>query len=288
MLNDGRFRARPASGFTLVELLVVVTIIGLLIGLLIPGLGAAQNYALNLHCQNNLSQIAKAVINYTADYKGSIPPTKYTTSNLYWCNLLVRGNYLSAEDTSKLGANDPSSAKSVLRCPLASDLFVTETDSVPLPATESGEDKAQGTARLGSPTLKADCSYYWNGYIANGGSVDEKARRFPSVAISPTATPADKALLVHDISEIRQRTATVLAADGILFDADSKSNRGRIAARHRGDAGDRTATNIVYYDGHVEQISRDPGEDKQYSTDPIMSATDLDMAGAPLFMLPKR
>ncbi|MCX5676883.1 MAG: prepilin-type N-terminal cleavage/methylation domain-containing protein [Planctomycetota bacterium] len=280
---------REPAGFTMVELMVVIAIIGILIGILIPGLGFAQRYAQNLECQSNLRQIAMAVINYTADYKGSIPPCKYTgSSSQYWCNLLVKGNYLSADDTSQLGDNEPSPRASVLRCRLASDVFVKEDDAVAYPAKKDGIDLAQGTARLGNTTFKVDCSYYWNGYTANAGSVDEKSKRFPSVAISPSSTPDVKAALIHDLSEIRQRTSTVLAADGVLFDAEKINRRGRIAARHPGDAGDNTSTNIVFYDGHVESLQRAPGDDYLFTNDAIQSSTDLDTGGSPLFLLPKR
>ncbi len=67
------FRTSPSrSGFTLLELLVVVTLIGVLIALLVPAVQAARESARRIQCAGNLRQLALACHNY-ADVHGTLP-----------------------------------------------------------------------------------------------------------------------------------------------------------------------------------------------------------------------
>ena len=69
------------SGFTLVELLVVIGIIAVLVSMLLPALTRARISAQMVTCAAQLRQIALATINYANDNKGRLPPLRFDTGS---------------------------------------------------------------------------------------------------------------------------------------------------------------------------------------------------------------
>lgn len=78
-------RATASGGFTLVELLVVIAIIGILVALLLPAIQAAREAARRISCQNNVKNLALAVLNFE-NAKKALPQAVTTppTSGEVW------------------------------------------------------------------------------------------------------------------------------------------------------------------------------------------------------------
>ena len=70
------------KGFTIIELLVAIAIIGLLVSLLMPAIQAAREYARRTSCGNNMCQLSLAVLNYHDALK-SFPPGNICYKDLF-------------------------------------------------------------------------------------------------------------------------------------------------------------------------------------------------------------
>jgi prepilin-type N-terminal cleavage/methylation domain-containing protein len=83
---------KQRKAFTLVELLVVIVILGILMALLLPAIAAAIKNSKITQCENNLSQLVKAMYNYTitkTPVEGSFPSGSSYEGMLFWLILFT-------------------------------------------------------------------------------------------------------------------------------------------------------------------------------------------------------
>jgi prepilin-type N-terminal cleavage/methylation domain-containing protein len=72
------------KGFTLIELVIVISIIGLLMSILVPSISRARKQVKAAACSNNLKQIGYAVLSYFGEYDGYFPPAYQSDSSTHW------------------------------------------------------------------------------------------------------------------------------------------------------------------------------------------------------------
>jgi len=105
MVKRPRFLGQITKrGFTLVELLVVISIIAMLLAILMPSLQRARSNALSVVCKSNIAQLAMAAASYSRDNReyytpvwmdkpNNAPPGGYWFQT-YWYWQQIMGKYL--------------------------------------------------------------------------------------------------------------------------------------------------------------------------------------------------
>lgn len=256
-----RLCATRRGGFTLIEVLIVVSIILLLIGLLLPALGMVRGSARDTMCMSNLRQTGITVHSYVANNRGVLPfgywnghatdseGTPVDGKETDWSvvlNSYIKGGPLNYKDEDDANA----SRSEIFQCPLASrpDLGMNHYTSHPILM----------------PVVNKNYSPY---RLVRAKRTSEVVLIMDSSQSHPTGNS-------NAVGEIIGGELLLPAGDPWYNGADTDSDdsikpgpnvddptddnsKGNIRWRHRSD----DAANFVFVDGHAElMISPEPAD----------------------------
>ena len=243
--NIGRHGGHPSrepqgaharrGGFTLVELLVVILIVGILVALLFPAFKGAVEAANTAKCAGNLRQMYVAAGAYASDNNGDAPLVNFQAPN-DWFYLLA----MACSPSDNVGASMTKSRK-LFACPSSPNAAYTFTKLNPPFSTNA----------YSWPTV---CDYGMNAY-AHDITSNAPGRRRPDGSCylqklgggnHPAKTPYIKDVVFSAYCDPPFGPAATNNTDPIPAGPD-KGN-GSFSMRHKGGG------NILWFDGHVSYM----------------------------------
>ena len=274
-MADRLFGRLRRSGFTLVELLVVIGIIALLVGILMPALTKARKSAQAVQCMSNVRQLGVGFMMYVDKYKGYLPWTGNSDGNAtsnpvgpwddtaYWANsipkIIGRSSYYDLQQAAAKGGAPLAKAgdNNVLACPSAGFAqSANSADTVNADGSFMMYGNAPGSPPQYVPNTTAGAvqpmPVYWC-YVINSkldNSVKNIAGTFVTASgngflkLTQLHRPAITVLMVEKVMQSGETTPPTTSAI-----ARGKTTYTRFTARHN------KGGHLLFADGHVQWFS---------------------------------
>ncbi len=255
---------KPA--FTLIELLVTIAILAVLIGILLPALGAARRTARAAVCLNSQRQTSVGMHTYAGDHKEIVIPS-YNMSDTTganpcdgWAPILDRDGYVPGAAQTKA---------TVFYCPETIDVEGMkdgQTGTDPLLPKGWMDWPNMRTGSKNFPVLIPSrgfnriirVSYWINADNPIGTSKIFTPDTFftSSVGYGPSPAPQNGFMTYTRFSALKRPSSLIATADGVYAGRQSDNKVGstncRIGYRHPGSGGG--AANTAFADGHASVV----------------------------------
>lgn len=272
MLPHTHDRVPARRAFTLIELLIVVSIITLLLAILLPSLSSARQQARNANCLYNLKGQGIATQFYLTSNREYFPYRDSTSSP-------GGGSVWAAFKPTRTILKEDRRALEIFACPADAwegRIYELGTDAGPAPAGGSTEADRLGIANYYK--LPVDFKVRWSYALNNMTGI-----RPVDASLNPLLAAQERLLFSQRAAAYRNTTKTLLYADCTWINArghkslvnDTPALKGRVA---NGNAPSRFATtpfdlpdydrprqsarrhpsgsNVVFFDQHAETVSQ--------------------------------
>ncbi len=217
------------SGFTLVELLVVIGIIAVLIAMLLPALAKVRKQVEMTACASNLRQVGIACYAYAGDNKGLLPPCPPTANYPFYTNL----------DPNPVWGLNPLAKGHVYLLPYIGGKGIY-----------SGVAQTNNAKIFFCPSSRYEYDPNWattgGGYLTTS-FVQYCGWRFLGLNVA--------GWYLNSPSKLRERSSRLLYMDiACIPGLASDPNASRF--NHRDKYGQPIGANCLYLDGHVQFVAR--------------------------------
>jgi prepilin-type processing-associated H-X9-DG protein len=245
-------RPQRSTGFTLVELLVIIGILAVLIAILLPSLNKARETANRVKCGSNLRQIGQAILLYCNANDGMPPRTRFEAGpDKPFTDAAPPFVQLGAGAANPfgglkgfVGTNNITAALFLLirTQDITPDTFICPSSDAIRDNFGGGSNHAQ--TRSNFTKLPDNLSYshanpYPDANVESGGYLRDRSVNFtPEFALAADINPGKSAGSGPDVTLPKDQSAPA---------SDMKKAN---SANHRG-----AGQNVLFGDGHVDFVS---------------------------------